>query len=33
MLKKEDEYSFSGADEYSWKKRGLKYMEVIDEIV
>lgn len=33
MLEKEDEYSFFGADEYSWEKRGLKYMEVIDEIV
>jgi len=33
MLKKEDEYNFSGADEYTWGERGLKYMEVIDEIV
>ena len=32
MLKKEDEYSFSGADEDAWEEIGLKYMEVIDEI-
>jgi len=32
MLEKKDEYSFSGADEYTWEERGLKYMEVIDEI-
>jgi len=32
MLKKEDEYTFSGADEYTWDERGFKYMEVNDEI-
>ena len=32
ILKNEDEYTFSGADEYTWEERGLKYMEVIDEL-